>query len=572
MLQLPYHTSVSGAWRSCTWYIYIIETTLFLLTRHYTRGIPRIQDKGRLEMAKSAEAPKTETIEKVVSVYEKTGSITETALQMEISTTKVRKILITEGLWSSARSLQIRELADQGKSSSEIAETLEISKTMVQNYLPYEKGLYDEPEKTDTATRSEMYRKRNRAHAQKSKGSEQQTIDSLVGVQESATPSEKRMPFAMHLHMELRESQLDAMPADEAKILAKYGGVTKSISRDVIVPSSLALHQFHYLINMAFGWTNSHLHNFQLPEPLYQTLTEGTLLEVAPVFGYYLQFPNTSFNDAFWDDDYDETKSPRTWMRSKYLKQYKYEGYSQYWIENQAEILDLAYHLPILDVRPFRLRKEEENHRKIQLKDATLQDLSDAVMFDNGTPDALKESLRLGEILSLDPIEIELAKAVALATDNSSVSLYKHYRESVVMEAKQKEGARDMAAYFSAARHMERLQKKAEPNDIMPIATELLYSYDYGDGWEVDISLVREFGKDNQIVDDETAAKVIANRKPICIAKDGLNVLDDCGNVHGYIDMLRTIHEGDRGEAQEMREWARGQGWTGRDVSPKHMI
>ncbi|HKM08085.1 MAG TPA: hypothetical protein VJ869_13985 [Sphaerochaeta sp.] len=119
---------------------------------------------------------------------------------------------------------------------------------------------------------------------------------------------------------------------------------------------------------------------------------------------------------------------------------------------------------------------------------------------------------------------------------------------------------------------MKSLQKKAEPNSIMPIASELLYSYDYGDGWEVDISLVQEFGKDNQGVDDETAAKVIASRKPVCIAKDGLNVLDDCGNVNGYIDMLRLIHEGDSIEAKRMKEWARGQGWTGRDVSPKHMI
>lgn len=119
---------------------------------------------------------------------------------------------------------------------------------------------------------------------------------------------------------------------------------------------------------------------------------------------------------------------------------------------------------------------------------------------------------------------------------------------------------------------MGKLQKKTEPKKIMPIATELLYSYDYDDGWEIDVSLVREFGKDNQVVYDETAEKVITTRKPVCIAKDGLDVLDDCGNVHGYIDMLRTIHEGDRDEAKEMREWARGQGWTGRDVSPKHMI
>ncbi len=522
-------------------------------------------------MTKSAEAPKAETIETIVRVYKKTGSISETALQTEISTTKVRKILITEGLWSSARSQQIRELADQGKSSSEIAENLQINTSMVRNYLPYEKGLYDEPEKTDTAIRSEKYRKRNRTYAQKSRSREQQTIDGLDAMQETITPDEKKSPFAMQLHVELRNSQLDSMPADEAKILAKYGGVAKSISRDVIVPSSLALHQLHYLINMAFGWTNSHLHNFQLPQPLFQTLTKGKLLEIAPVFGYYLQFPNSTFSDAFWDDDYDEAKSPRTWMRSKYLKQYNYGGYSEYWIENQAEIHDFANHVPILDVRPFRW-KEEVKPRRVKFEDATLQDLLDAIVFDEGMPDALKESLRLSEILSLNPEDIESAKAVALATDNSSAVLYKQYRDTVIMEANRKEGSRDMSANFHVTRHMKRLQKKAEPNETMPVATELLYSYDYGDGWEVDLSLVREFGKDNQIVDDETAAKVIADCKPICIVKDGLNVLDDCGNVPGYIDMLRTIHEGDRDEAIEIREWARGQGWTGRDVSPKHMI
>jgi predicted transcriptional regulator len=522
-------------------------------------------------MTKSAEAPKAETIEKVVSVYRKTGSIGKTARQTEISTTKVRKILITEGLWSSARSQQIRELSDQGKSSSEIAEILEISMVMVQNYLPYEKGMYDEPDKTDTAIRSEKYRERNQAYAEKSQAREQQTMEGLGTGQETTTPSERKTPFAMQLHLELRDSNLDSLPPEEAKILAKYGGVAKSISRDVIVPSSLALHQFHYLINMAFGWTNSHLHDFQLPVPLSQALTSGNLLEIAPVFGYYLKFPNTTFNDAFWDDDYDETKSPRTWMRSKYQKQYKYEGCSDYWIENQVEIQDLANRLPILDVCPLQL-EEEETSRKVKFEDATLQELLDAVIFDGGMPDTLKESLRLYDILSMNPGNIESAKAVALATDNSSVPLYKHYRDIVVSEAKREKGPRVTTAYSHATRQFWSLQEKTEPKEIMPIATELLYSYDYGDGWEVDISLVQEFGRDNQGVDDETAAKVIANRKPICIAKDGLNVLDNCGNVSGYIDMLRTIHEGDRNEAKALGEWARSQGWTGRDVSPKNMI
>ncbi len=522
-------------------------------------------------MSKNAKTPKAETIEKVVRVYKRTGSISETALQTEISTTKVRKILITENVWSSKRSRQIRDLSDQGKSSSEIAESLQISMVMVQNYLPYKKGLYDEPEKTDTAIRSEKYRTRNRTYAHKSRSREKQVIDGFSAKQETATHGGERPLYAMQLHMELRNSCLDSMSADEAKILAKYGGVAKSISRDIIVPSSLALHQIHYLINVAFGWTNSHLHSFQLPQSMFQVLTEGKFLEIAPVFGYYLQFPSSTFDDAFWDDDYEETKSPRTWMRSKYLKQYKYKGFSEYWIENQSEIHELSQRIPILTVQPFRW-KEKVKPRKVRIEDATLQELLDAIMFENGMPNVLKESLRLHEILSLDPMDIEKAKATALSKDTSAVQFYKHYRDIVVSEVKAENGPRDAAAVSQAFRQMKNLQKKYKPNTVMPIATELLYSYDYGDGWEVDISLDREFGKDHERVEHEAAAKVIADRKPICIAKDGLHVLDDCGNIHGYIDMLQTIHEGDRDEAMEMREWARGQGWTGRDVSTKHIL
>lgn len=518
-------------------------------------------------MAKSEEVLKTETIDKVVSVYENTASVSKTALQVEMSTTKVRKILITKGLWSSKRSKQISELFHKGKSSSEIAEILKITRAMVQNYLPYEKGLYDEDEKTDTAIRSEKYRERNRTYAQKSLSREQDRVKSVPQEKKIIAPSDRKAPYAMQLHLELRDSQLNQMDSSEAKILSKYGKVEKSISRDVIVPSSLALHQLHFLINMAFGWTNSHLHNFELPEALFQKLTEGKIVEIAPVFGYYLKFPNSTFNDEFWDDDYEEHKSPRTWMRSKYLKQYRYGGFSDYWLENQVEIQELAQHLPILDVRPFLLGEKVES-KKVKFEEATLQELLNSIMFDQGSPEELKESLRINEVLSLNPVDIEKAKEATLLVDKSSMWQYIQFRDKVMSE----KGPQDISTRMYNVDHMESLLKKAEPKDIMPITTKLIYKYDFGDGWKVDISLVQEFGKDNQIVEDETAKKVMSERKPICIAKDGLPVLDDCGNVFGYINMLRTIHEGDKDEAIEMKWWARSQGWTGRDVSIKHLI
>lgn len=391
-------------------------------------------------------------------------------------------------------------------------------------------------------------------------------------MKETSAPEKKESPYALHLHLELRGSQLSVLPADEANILAEYGAVTQSISRDVIVPSTLALHQLHYLINVAFGWTNSHLHKFELPPALLQKLTKGTMLEIAPLFGYYLKFPNGIFDDDFWDDDYDGSKNLRTWMRSKYLKRYRYQGFSNFWIENQAEILDFAHKVPVLNVRPFSWGVQKVQPRKVKFEKATLEELFDAIIFDNGMPDVLNESLLLSEILSLKPTDIELAKAGALATDSSSVELYTKYRDIAVIEAKQKDFSPEKSDYYYAIGQMRRLHKASQPTEIMPIANNLLYSYDFGDGWEVEISLGEEFGKDSELITNEIAAKVIESRKPICVAKDGLPVLDDCGHVSGYVEMLRAIHEGERDEAMEMKTWARGQGWTGKDVSPEKLI
>ena len=39
--------------------------------------------------------------------------------------------------------------------------------------------------------------------------------------------------------------------------------------------------------------------------------------------------------------------------------------------------------------------------------------------------------------------------------------------------------------------------------------------------------------------------------------------MDDVGGIHGYVRFLETIHGFDLDERDDMREWARGMGWTG---------
>lgn len=71
---------------------------------------------------------------------------------------------------------------------------------------------------------------------------------------------------------------------------------------------------------------------------------------------------------------------------------------------------------------------------------------------------------------------------------------------------------------------------------------------------------------------ESVLAEISAKERPVCVAADGLNVVDDCGGLYGYLDMLRTINGDDKEEADSMKEWARGLGWTGRKSKPGNML
>ncbi|MDO4474925.1 MAG: hypothetical protein Q4B75_09795 [Eubacteriales bacterium] len=77
-----------------------------------------------------------------------------------MSTVKVRKILITEGLWESDTSIKIGELLKRGLTTEEIANTLYMSVKNVQAYMPYERGEYGDDESSPKAIRSGKYRNR----------------------------------------------------------------------------------------------------------------------------------------------------------------------------------------------------------------------------------------------------------------------------------------------------------------------------------------------------------------------------------------------------------------------------
>ncbi len=444
---------------------------------------------------------KEELYQNIIKVYLQTCSVKETAQRLETYSIKVRRVLITEGLWSSRTSETIGRLWEQGMTVAEIAEKLCLSEKNIQSYLPYTRGQYGGKNRSDTAVRSGIYRERMRMAAN-SQPVKKLHIESMMQKEGKKSMENKmrKVDNVICLHLELTDSDVEGV--DDP--IVKYGKTKKSISRDVLVPEDITLHFLHYVILKLFGWQNGHLHSFSLVEEDFEKLTDGRFDKYSKLCGVYFRFPTEDYEDLYWDDDYEEGRSFSTWLRSKYTGPYVYEGAGDYYLPNQYEVRRFCEHFSDMNVKELSLQKIEE---KIDL---------------GGNPNNLLERLCLRDVLYVNSSE-------------------------------------DMGNYAADVSNIC-------GTDATPVTHELIYEYDYGDGWEVRITV------SDKAYTDEEKEFVCQSYCPRCICKDGLNVLDDVGGMWGYRDFLVTIHEASEEEQEEMREWARYLGWTGRNVSPKNML
>lgn len=454
--------------------------------------------------------------QRIIDDYMETHSVKDTASNLGISVIKVRRTLITVGLWSSRSSKAVGELLAKGLSTSEIAQQLSITEKAVEAYSPYKVGQYNAENKSSAAKRCEIYRMRKR-----------QALDSQITphIRQKSEEASCMTSYTyeevctVHLHLELAHE----CPSNaEIAVLKAFGKVEEDrISRDVLVPSSMTLHALHYVIQQVFGWQNSHLHHFSLPEEVYEMCTKNSFYQWGELCGVYFRMPSDDYEDLYWDDDYDGSVSFRSWLRRKYRGPYVYEGCSELCSDCQRELAKFYKRWPQIEIRvPFDFLLENPDgtiiEKVIAPQDATIDEMERSLGFGYGLRELL-ERLTLGEILILDgsacPKEL-----------------------------------------------------RSDSWDAVPITDTLHYLYDYGDGWEVKISVV---------ANSPYAAKhpeVAEKECPICIAQDGLGVMDDVGGIHGYCELLISLHGDNLDTRAEMKEWARMQGWTGRRTKTENML
>lgn len=82
------------------------------------------------------------------------------AEEFSMTPIKVRKLLISSGVYQTDISMRINELYKSGKSIKEIQEIVGLSTASVSGYLPYQKTVYNLEISTDVANRLRKYRNR----------------------------------------------------------------------------------------------------------------------------------------------------------------------------------------------------------------------------------------------------------------------------------------------------------------------------------------------------------------------------------------------------------------------------
>ena len=365
----------------------------------------------------------------------------------------------------------------------------------------------------------------------------------------------REKPFALKLHLELDISNLDE---EEFNILQKYGRVKEGIIREVIVPGDMNLHALHYVINRLFGWQNSHLHSFSPREECFAIMTnEKRYREWSLLAGLYFRYPSDDFSNIYWDDDYSEGQSFKTWLRRKYKGPYRYGGSLEYYDVCQRDIKDFEERFKILDVRKSFSKLIEERSLLSNLTDEDwnkLDTIEKSIPIQEASLDDIENTIDMGgrfdEILE----RLKICDVLLLTNSECQWSEWKNWKCGIL------DGLNAMVLGYGI-----------EPR-TRPCLNTIIYNYDYGDNWLINIICTDIWNTKEEFEETAYDVEPLMNHRPICVSVDGMNLFDDVGGISGFCRFLREINEGEIEERRSLKCWASSLGWTGRQVKAENIL
>ena len=307
----------------------------------------------------------------------------------------------------------------------------------------------------------------------------------------------------------------------------------------------MTLHGLHYAIMRLFGWLNGHLHRFSLPQKSMDAFTRGRFSEYLRLVGLYFRSPvDVEEQDIFWDDDYEGEASFRNWLRRKYTSPFHFLGMSEQFMAARRITSAFIKEHRTLQVIPSGDGRKSGYVRK-QLDEIKLDGLSQHWISDLA-------------------VEADEAGGYSFGTPATAENISWLCREANVLRAEHK-GMDETVGKITKMKLSEEITHRMMAEAMLPLNPKVLpltdtlnYEFDFGDGWEICISLEGVYDSRNT-GDEKLSAQVkqvMETGRPMCIAMDGnLPLVQDVGGIHGYCDFLKTINGKDADTRQEMQEW-----------------
>lgn len=422
---------------------------------------------------------------------------------------------------------------------------------------------------------------------------------------------ESEYSYVYELEMELVGSNLkkDGLPASEKEALKNFGGVKESISRTVLVTGHTLLWQLHYIIQQAFGWSNSHLHRFSLPEESFKKITKDSPKTWGELCGIIFRYPFGDEEDLYWYDyGYRRNRSLRSWFREKYTTEEEYAGEGDHYISNQKAVRDLFNNVQTLKLF---------GGKQVELSKASITDLQRGAGFDENINSILTR-LPIGEIFTTSkrvPKYPSWRKGMKeLVKDILAMNGKEANRELAMFERCIDAGEKLMEKYCDEDGEFkegvprklreelkEELEKAKEAVEFRQMLLEafnvmvnaftdtLVYHYDYGDDWQVRITCKNvyiggevEDSEQPMFIDAEEVEvgpklydavhKVSTDKAPLCITCDGVKVFDNIGGVEGFCEFLRDYNSDEPAILVDAKEIAEDAKWKDRIPNPKTLL
>lgn len=139
-------------------------------------------------------------LQELRELYEESDSLRMLAAELNITLLKLRKLLITAGIFTSDICTEVNELYQAGKKIPEIMELTGLSRASVHSYLPYSKGIYNVEEISLNAERCRAYRiRQEKVRVLQKVPSEENLWQAIVAFQEYPFKTATGLPFRYKL-------------------------------------------------------------------------------------------------------------------------------------------------------------------------------------------------------------------------------------------------------------------------------------------------------------------------------------------------------------------------------------